>query len=268
MTPTRFNFLWNQRAKARIRLNGRLFVVKAEAHTDPQSQSMNFKRVICIDIQKALTLALICLMLAYAGAAAALHHWMQRHASETVTWTDCLLAPVRYDTLRASLHHFPQQPSQPKPSPTPPVTTLQSVTAMAENVESSTRKRIELVDHETAFFKNLANLQKAGGDDEILSNLSLARRRSPSWFLRRQTELTQLEIAITARQGDLLALRGAASAYLNGTTERAVTMTASAQHLLEEKRSDAAIALLEEIVRKAPDYSPAKALLKSSTTTQ
>jgi hypothetical protein len=242
MTPTRLNFLWTQRAKARARLEGQLFKIQTEAHSNTKSQSFTLERVIRIDMQKALPLALLCLALAYAGAAFALQYWLERHAYEPATEAS------QIQTTPVTANHA---------SP--------SVDAVAESVESSARKRIELVENETAFFKNLDVLQKAGGDDEILSNLSLARRRSPSWFLRRQTELTQLEISITARQGDLLALRGAASAYLNGTNERAEILTTAAQHLLEEKRTEAAHALLEEIIRKAPDYGPSKYLLKNGT---
>ncbi len=244
MTPTRFNFLWNKRAKARTRLEGRLFVVKTEARSNAKGQSFTLERVICIDMQKALPLALLAIAVAYAAGAATLDRWLEQHSSQIAAWTN---SPPAIQPQSAHANH-----------------TSPSVTALAESVEASTRKRIELVDNETAFFKNLDALQKVGANDEILSNLSLTRRRSPPWFLHRQTELAQLEVSINARQGDLLALRGAASAYLNGTIEHADIMTASAKRLIAEKRTDAALALLEEIIRKAPDYSPAKDLLKDN----
>lgn len=259
MTPTRFNLIWRRRAKTRTRLNGRLYVIQTGAQVHSGSQSIVIERTISIDMRKGFPLALVGFALIYGCAAGALRHWLNHRLLEPVSWSYCLLAPVRYDEITNRLQAA-QEAKRPKTvdaSAQPRGYT----DALADSVQTSTRNRLKLVDNETAFFKAVDAQLKAGHDDEVLSDLGLARRRAPDWLPARQTEVTQLEITLNARHGDLLALRSAASAYLNGTTERAEVMTASAQRLLDEKANDAARALVEEIRRKNPDHVPARELL-------
>ena len=259
MTPTRFNFIWRRRAKTRTRLQGRLYVIQTGAQVHSGSQSIVIERTISIDMRKAFPLALFSLALLYAASAAALQSWLNDRLTEPASFRYCLLAPVHYSEIDARLQaaREAKQPKAVAPSPQPRGQT----DALADSVQTSSRNRLKLVDNETAFFKAIDAQLKDGHDTEVLSDLSLARRRAPAWFPARQTELAQLEITLNARQGDLLALRSAASSYLNGTPERAEIMTASAQRLLDEKSPDAARALAEEILRKNADHVPARELL-------
>ena len=57
-------------------------------------------------------------------------------------------------------------------------------------------------------------------------------------------------------------MRGAASDYLNGNEDRATIIINVAQKLHGEKFSDAAIALIEEVRRKNPNYQLPNDLLE------
>ncbi len=228
MTPTYFKFLWRPRSKTRTRLQGRLFTVQIGTHASADSQSLLIERTVVIDMRKAVPLAIVVIGLICWGAAAALHQWMAKRPSDTVD----------------------------------PINTVRQPASLADNVLTSTRSRLETIDNEAAFSERLAANMKAGNNDEIISDLNLARRRSPQWFTARQAELVQLEISLDVRNGDILAMRGAASDYLNGNEDRAKIIIALAQKLHDEQSADAAVALLEEVRRKNPYYPLLRDLLE------
>ena len=254
MTPTRFKLLWRPRSKTRTRLQGRLFAIQMGTYVNSDSQSLIIERTITIDMRKAIPLALFGLVLAYVGATAVLHRWLDKRSSAPVAWSDCLLAPVRYRVLMDGLRS-----SKPSSEPSNPV--LGHPASPADRVLTSARSRVETVENEDAFFQRLAANVKAGNDDEIISDINLARRRSPEWLAARQAELTQLEISIAVRGGDILALRSTASDYLNGNVDRAKVIITIAKKLHNEKFADAAVALVGEVRRKNPGYQPALELL-------
>ena len=254
MIPTRFKFLWRPRSKTRAMLRGRPFAIQMGTYVDSDSQSLIIERTVVVNMRKTVPLVIVTLGLVYLAGATVLQKWLQERSSTTVAWNDCLLAPIRYNKLKAGLRRTP--------AAVEPAIPVRRVTTVADNVITSNRNRIETVENEDVFFQRLAANTKAGNNDDILSDLNLARSRSPKWFPSRQAELTQLAISICLRNGDLLAMRGAASDYLNGNEDRATIIINVAQKLHGEKFSDAAIALIEEVRRKNPNYQLPNDLLE------
>ena len=63
------------------------------------------------------------------------------------------------------------------------------------------------------------------------------------------------------RSGDLLALRLVANEYINGSRDHAARSIVLARDLYENNCKEAALLLTNELLRKIPNYPPAKRLI-------
>jgi hypothetical protein len=114
---------------------------------------------------------------------------------------------------------------------------------------------------ETIFFKRLAEAEKAGNFEGELRQILELRLARPDWLAARQEEILGEEIRLNGRVGDLPALHLAASLYLNGDKNRAMRVVRLARELHAAGCKEAAMLLAQELLRKIPNYPPAKRLL-------
>ncbi len=114
---------------------------------------------------------------------------------------------------------------------------------------------------EDAFFKRLAEANKAGDFAGALKQIQDLREAAPDWLGAHKDEIQREEIRLNGRVGDLPSLRLATSLYVNGDAMRSLKAAALARELYAAGSKDAAIFLAKEILRKVPDYPMAKRLL-------
>ncbi len=94
-----------------------------------------------------------------------------------------------------------------------------------------------------------------------LSHLRAARAANPAWLAARDAELRRAEIQLDARMGENAAMISAARLYLNGDRARSQAALDLAQTLHDSGRPEAAVLLVQEVLRKAPSFAPANRLL-------
>jgi len=114
---------------------------------------------------------------------------------------------------------------------------------------------------ETVFFKQLAESEKAKDFEGELRQILDLRLARPDWLEARQEEILGEEIRLNGRVGDLAALHLAASLYLNGDKNRSLRAVGLARELHAAGCKETGMLLAQELLRKIPNYPPAKRLL-------
>ncbi|HTJ78790.1 MAG TPA: hypothetical protein VL357_07310 [Rariglobus sp.] len=114
---------------------------------------------------------------------------------------------------------------------------------------------------EDIFFSRLAELKKTGDFSAALKQIQDLRQAQPDWLSMREDEIETEEIRLNGRLGDMAALHLAAGFYLNGDAKHSLKAAALARELYEAGCKEEAILLAKDILRKIPDYPPAKRML-------
>lgn len=114
---------------------------------------------------------------------------------------------------------------------------------------------------ESDVFARIAGLVEADDLQGALQQVREVRRRRPEWLEKRNADLLAEEIRVNGRMGDLLATRAAARFYLNGDRARSARVVEIARDLHERSREEEAVMLLNELLARSPNYTPAKQLL-------
>ena len=114
---------------------------------------------------------------------------------------------------------------------------------------------------EAMFFKRLADFDKNKNFQAALRQILDLRLAKPSWFGKREDDIQYEEMRFNGRSGDLLALRLVANEYINGSRDHAARSIVLARDLYENNCKEAALLLTNELLRKIPNYPPAKRLI-------
>ncbi len=118
--------------------------------------------------------------------------------------------------------------------------------------------------NEKEFFKQLDDLLQERAWDRAQALVRAQRNLRPTadWFEARDAEVRLADVRIGQGQGDVPAMLAAARIYLAGNTERARRMTDVAQEFFKGGDRSGALALIELVVRSAPDFAPAQKLVQ------
>ncbi len=113
------------------------------------------------------------------------------------------------------------------------------------------------------FFKRLVEFDQKKDFGAGLRQILDLRLAKPSWFRGREDDIQYEEIRFNGRIGDMLAFRMVVNEYFNGSRDRAAHGIVLARDLYANNCKEAARLLLKEVLRKTPDYPPAKRLLSA-----
>ncbi|MFA6286947.1 MAG: hypothetical protein WC661_06125 [Opitutaceae bacterium] len=142
----------------------------------------------------------------------------------------------------------------------PPEVVLPKVVVPAAPVSVEPAPVREAV-REGAFFERLAAAEKKGDFAGALAQIQEMRASRPGWLIAREEAVEIEEIRLNGRAGNLPALHLAASLYINGDGKRSLKAAGLARELYEAGCKEAAIMLAKDLLRKVPNYPPAKRML-------
>ncbi len=111
------------------------------------------------------------------------------------------------------------------------------------------------------FFSRLADAVKANDFEGALKQILATRNARPEWLVKREADIEIEEIRINGRVGDLPAQHVATRFYLNGDAKRSLKAAELARELYAAGCKEPAILLARDLLRKTPDYPPAKRML-------
>lgn len=111
------------------------------------------------------------------------------------------------------------------------------------------------------FFRRLNGAVKANDFEGALKQILVIREVRPEWLVTHEAAIEIEEIRINGRVGDLPAQHVATRFYLNGDAKRSLKAAELARELYAAGCKEAAILLAKDLLRKTPDYPPAKRIL-------
>ncbi len=115
---------------------------------------------------------------------------------------------------------------------------------------------------EAEFFQRIDTQVAAGEWSAILRGVREIRVAKPDWLADREGDLLDLQIRASARTGDAVEMVGTVRQFLNGSRQRADRVLALASELRPEDSANAD-RLLQEVLRRTPDYPPALRLQRA-----
>ena len=77
------------------------------------------------------------------------------------------------------------------------------------------------------------------------------------WLEKRDGDLRLAEVRIAQGRGEIPAMLASAGLYVNGDVERARRVTELAREIFDAGDKPGAIALVQAVLRRTPDYPPA-----------
>ncbi len=114
---------------------------------------------------------------------------------------------------------------------------------------------------EDVFFRRLDQAVKANDFQGALKQIFVIRDARPEWFSAREADIEIEEIRINGRVGDLPAQHVATRFYLTGDAKRSLKVADVARELYAAGCKEAATLLARDLLKKIPDYPPAKRML-------
>jgi hypothetical protein len=117
---------------------------------------------------------------------------------------------------------------------------------------------------EQEFFEELDGLLRAGKWEEAERKVRAQRNRRPRlpWFEARDGDLRLVDVRINQGRGDRAAMLASAGVYLNGDADRSRRMMIVAGMIAEAGDRASAVALLESVLNKTPEFPGARRLLR------
>ncbi len=119
---------------------------------------------------------------------------------------------------------------------------------------------VEPVPAEEEFFRQVETLTTAGRWEEAADLVRKVRAFKPAWVTRREAAVLDWDLRIALKQDDVPELLSAARLYLNGSRVRADRVLALATETRRNGATEHATLLLNEVLRRLPDYAPAQEL--------
>jgi tetratricopeptide (TPR) repeat protein len=118
------------------------------------------------------------------------------------------------------------------------------------------------VNDEAVFWNRLedATLAAAWSDAAKLIHSARQARPAPAWLSRRDAELRAVHVEVAAHLRDRLAMTSSARLYLNGDPVRSQEMVDLARRVAASVDKELGVALNREVLRRVPDFEPAKVL--------
>jgi hypothetical protein len=117
------------------------------------------------------------------------------------------------------------------------------------------------VSAEDVFFRHLTEAVKVNDFEGALKQILVIRDARPEWLTEREADIEFEEIRINGRVGDLPAQHVATRFYLTGDAKRSLKAADLARELYAAGCKEAAILLARDLLKKTPDYPPAKRML-------
>jgi hypothetical protein len=111
------------------------------------------------------------------------------------------------------------------------------------------------------FYRQFDQLVTSGDLSAANRLIRETRQARPDWLSAETGELAFRELKLATAEDDLPRIQFQARTYLNGDNDRTRNTTTLAQSLYGIGRKPAAILLVKEVLRRTPDYAPAKRLL-------
>ena len=117
---------------------------------------------------------------------------------------------------------------------------------------------------EQDFFEELDGLLRAGKWEEAERKVRAQRNRRSRlpWFEARDGDLRLVDVRINQGRGDRAAMLASAGVYLNGDADRSRRMMIVAGMIAEAGDRASAVALLESVLNKTPEFPGARRLLR------
>ncbi|AHF92725.1 hypothetical protein OpiT1DRAFT_05123 [Opitutaceae bacterium TAV1] len=111
------------------------------------------------------------------------------------------------------------------------------------------------------FYRQFDQLVTSGDLSAANRLIRETRQARPDWLSAETNELAFRELKLVTSEDDLLRIQLQARTYLNGDRNRTQNATTLAQSLYGTDRKPGAILLIKEVLRRTPDYAPARRLL-------
>lgn len=126
--------------------------------------------------------------------------------------------------------------------------------------ESSRDADVEL--DERTFWGRLENAvaEKRWAEAERRIQLAFSARPAPSWLSESEAALRLMQVRVGHGLGDMTTVLAATKLYLNGDGRRSQQIVEAAQEFVRGGDKAMAAALVREVLRRAPDFTPAKKL--------
>lgn len=115
---------------------------------------------------------------------------------------------------------------------------------------------------ERVVFEELDRLIGEGQWHEAATQARAVLLSKPAWLPKRESELLRIEMRGHLESGAVAEMIGAARMLMDGSNARAQQVVDFAAEASARGQKDAAATLLREVLRKSPDYPPAKRALK------
>lgn len=137
-----------------------------------------------------------------------------------------------------------------------------SIAAQAPAKPAVTKEPNPEPEVESAFFAKLAAHEEAERWTEAAQALRTVRVQKPAWLSRREADVLEAQIRVSLRTGETLEMLGAAKLYLDGQRDRATHTLELARRFADEGHKREGELLVQEVLRKHPQFPPALRLQK------